>query len=936
CTEVSIYEPQNNWLVTPDDGNQLEIRVTDYNTHLPQFTGLKFQYRPLLPLPNRVESGDQEASLRSVDPAERSTGSVSKGQSNVEKSIALAQKGLNRPEELGDLRSNDWINMATVRDNNGNTYTGGIIPKDSLNAGYDIFFWRFTEAEVPDGAYEIRVVSQCTGDAPDGSSAILKGVITRHSPQVFGLPEPADQVLDRGDLISIWFDKPIVCDESQLEPQENIKITDTVTDEVIRPPQLEWTCYENQLILNIPMANNSAYENHVLRAEVGNNFGVNPPTGIQDYYGNVGIWNPVTEQADSVVTWEFLVNRNPVFWDNTVVNAVLYEGEGLTIERELINIGAYAVDFELTSPMLASLGLYISPLSGTLQPGSQQTITMVIPPEVTFGVYENTLTAETALGDEPLNIRLQVLCHEPDFSFDPYQYQYSMGITAVVDIDGTRSTDIYDRVVAFVGDDIRGLGSVQYFPTLPEENRYQVALTVFSSSSSGETVSFHVWDASTCSELGQVLETYTFETDRVFGTPTAPDTLRATNQFVKIIPLHQGWTWFSLNVANDDMSVNTLLNSLTPTSNDEIKSHSSFSRYFGDDDTEWAGSLSSLSNDKMYMIKLAQADTLEVIGYAIDPDTTQINLAAGWNWISYTPAFPLPINNALAPISNAVSGDLIKSQLSYAQYVESLGWIGSLVFMESDFGYRVKVQNAQNFTYPSGQVARFDAPLVEIRTRSAEELPPTWQVDPNRFEASMTITHTLHQDQLEITNQVQAIAAFVDDACRGVAYPSYIPALDETRFFLLVHGDVKSTQAVTFRALTDETLLESPEKVPFMADAMLGTVDLPYRIELNRGKLQVETDIPTHYHLSQNHPNPFNPRTTIRYALPQQSTIDLAIYDVQGKRVATLVNADQPAGYYDVLWEGLDDQQQPVASGIYFYRIHAGDFEQTRQLVLLR
>jgi hypothetical protein len=89
--------------------------------------------------------------------------------------------------------------------------------------------------------------------------------------------------------------------------------------------------------------------------------------------------------------------------------------------------------------------------------------------------------------------------------------------------------------------------------------------------------------------------------------------------------------------------------------------------------------------------------------------------------------------------------------------------------------------------------------------------------------------------------------------------------------------------------------------------------------------------IPLSFVLNQNYPNPFNPSTTIQYAIPNPEHVILKVYNVLGKEVATLVNGNKSAGEYNISFNGSN-----FASGIYFYRITAGSFTDTKKLILLK
>ena len=94
--------------------------------------------------------------------------------------------------------------------------------------------------------------------------------------------------------------------------------------------------------------------------------------------------------------------------------------------------------------------------------------------------------------------------------------------------------------------------------------------------------------------------------------------------------------------------------------------------------------------------------------------------------------------------------------------------------------------------------------------------------------------------------------------------------------------------------------------------------------------------IPNSFILWQNYPNPFNPLCNIEYALPSDCKVTLSIYNVIGQKVRVLADAYQIAGYKSVKWDGKDDKGNDLASGVYFYRIQAGDFSETKKMLLLR
>jgi hypothetical protein len=89
--------------------------------------------------------------------------------------------------------------------------------------------------------------------------------------------------------------------------------------------------------------------------------------------------------------------------------------------------------------------------------------------------------------------------------------------------------------------------------------------------------------------------------------------------------------------------------------------------------------------------------------------------------------------------------------------------------------------------------------------------------------------------------------------------------------------------------------------------------------------------LPGNFILFQNYPNPFNPTTIIRFEIPRESIVTIKLYDLLGREIKTLVNEEKTAGSYSYIFDGSS-----LSSGIYFYRITAGKFAQTKKMILMK
>jgi hypothetical protein len=94
--------------------------------------------------------------------------------------------------------------------------------------------------------------------------------------------------------------------------------------------------------------------------------------------------------------------------------------------------------------------------------------------------------------------------------------------------------------------------------------------------------------------------------------------------------------------------------------------------------------------------------------------------------------------------------------------------------------------------------------------------------------------------------------------------------------------------------------------------------------------------LPDEYILYQNYPNPFNPATTIRFGLPEKSNVHLEIFDILGRQVVTLADKPMEAGYHEIIWDSRNRSGGEVSTGVYFYRLKAGEFNSIKKMLILK
>lgn len=791
-----------------------------------------------------------------------------------------------------------WVNITEVE-------------KDSLGAISETIYWDISA--LADGPYEIRALSQCTGLLPIGLSSVIPGKLERVPPALLGVPEPADGILHAADQIYIEFSEEIDCAAMLANVLDHVSLINTEANTLLN---FDVSCIDNRIYI-VPTDQNEFIENKILRAEVN---------GIEDLAGNA---------IPEPINWEFLVDRNPLKWADGDIDDIKYVDESWLVTRTIQNVGGQTVGYTLED---VPAWIIPSTQSGEVAAGDTEVIVFTVSDQIANGQYTGTilLHSTNGMGDEPLNLDLDVICHPPEWSVDPSAYWYNMSFTVELDIEGEISNDENDIVAAFIDGELRGIAHVEY-EAAPTIERYLAYLTVYSNELDEGEISFQIWDASTCLLYGSILETYTFTNDASEGEPNNPDVLHTQNIVLREIPVYNGWNWISFNLDMPDKAINTVLESLDHPENCYIKDQVVFADY-SDSLDAWSGSLIDMSYTTFYKFRGTQNDTISLLGHPIDPDTVNISLHENWNWIGYIPQQGRTVDEALASLS-PLNGDLIKGQTSFAQYVAGVGWIGSLNFMEAPNGYMLKISNADTLEHLVGNDPEFNFALNNddvIRNNGsigAAVRSNVWDINPAAFEHSMTLVTTVEKDAFNLLKEGDEVAAFVNGEVRGVGQPIYIEPLDIYMLFLTTYAN-GNDETLTFKYYDVSTteIHEIVEVMPFVANENHGSVDEPGVLTLATTTSAIDVEIPL---VMKVMPNPFNDETNINFVLPTADEINLKVIDMLGN-VVRQKTLQLGAGMHTVKLKANEANQPELSNGVYFISLEGKSGKASEQVLLVK
>jgi len=321
-----------------------------------------------------------------------------------------------------------------------------------------------------------------------------------------------------------------------------------------------------------------------------------------------------------------------------------------------------------------------------------------------------------------------------------------------------------------------------------------------------------------------------------------------------------------------------------------------------------------------FWFRMNAEDTLCVEGPMMAA-STPFGVNESWNLVSYLPTVPYTVPVALASIFNKIIVVLGYDQGALT-YDPAYPQFNNLDEMKRDFGYWIKMTEPQTLVYPGPVLAKATPTVLKSNVTPRTSQSNTW-VNLYGFNVK------LNGETLPVGTVIEAY-----DASGTLVGENVVRNTGKFGFMPVYGAETLSGDAVGKSAGSVITLKVNGD----IAEQTVTWTGNGDRIRINELTTANKNNgnLPTSFTLKQNYPNPFNPETAIDYVVAQSGHVELAIYNILGDKIKTLVSGYQVAGSYTIKWQADSDGGTSVASGVYFYKLTAGDFSETKKMTLLK
>lgn len=614
------------------------------------------------------------------------------------------------------------------------------------------------------------------------------------------------------------------------------------------------------------------------------------------YITVANMYDQSDNRQESPITWTAYINKNPLKWyfegyDNNL-NVTLDQGKTDTYQLVIVNVGGNYQNYSISLPSFLSA----KTTSGIITPNSQVKIPITVNTNLSPGKYFDLLKLKSNFNyNEQISANVRILTPEPNWNFDPNKFEENMNIIGKVRINGVFSKDVYNKVVAYHLDTVKGIAPLEYDD---KYDAYFVLMNVYGNAENvGDEINFKIWDAT-----DGILKTATinskdsiiYQPNLVLGNYQNPVIFDNSNKQTQILTLNQGWTWISFNVKDKRFNqLDTLFKTLNKAKSDMIKSYNptlfdvyNVSTVAGE--TGWFGTLSlngGIDSLKSYRIKLNTAQKMILSGVPISLSNV-INLTTNWNNLPYIASRNLQVKDALSGF-DAQDGDQIKSQSQFAIFDGvSNSWKGNLTYMTSGQGYMIKASRAQAFTYPTyanNTTVNKTNNLLDGNTivNGLDEQRGLVLPDGDQNGSLIVDAPKLDPSLLrmsETMNMVAVLPEGFDDVQfvvndKAVSYTQKVKVDNKDLYFITLFGDTAvSVKAILVKGNVKITAMN---QIRFAANSTLGSLKQPYTFTLHDPELNG----------LKAYPNPFKSDINLEFMSSTDGIGYIQLLDVSSKLI---------------------------------------------------
>lgn len=424
-----------------------------------------------------------------------------------------------------------------------------------------------------------------------------------------------------------------------------------------------------------------------------------------------------------------------------------------------------------------------------------------------------------------------------------------------------------------------------------------------------------------------------------------------TAHFVKVyrpdslvIVLDKGWNMISINITLFDLNIE---NVFAPVIQNLTVVEDYSGRVFIP--AQGLNTIGKLNSKEGYKVFMNKADTLIIIGDAVNP-TTPIIVPTKWSMISYLPQVMMSVEHALISITNPAT---IVKNIDGLTWIPAYG-INNITKLQPGKGYQLYLNKVDTLIYPSGisHFSNIAIPGINDVTTSTEITPPEHfkfvsKTGDNAIVIITTDAKPGYSDgkPLEVGDEIGVFTT--NGRCCGAI------VWENANAALTVWGNDSQTEMIDgfqtgdsyhFRVYHKKMGSEYSAVVKYQenqfgiyqANGFSALTELQASIPASAVADETGLAIPARFNMSQNYPNPFNPDTRIDYEIPVACQVTIKIFNLLGQHIRTLVNEFKLAGNHSIAWDRTDHFGNEVPSGIYVYVMSAKDVEMMKRMIIMK